>query len=152
MNKRNNWFVWVVLGLAILVTTASISCRNTTPIDSRPRSQQDMHEVMFLHNKERAQRNLEQLKCSHELDQYAQEHAEWMARTNRLRHSNIDVNFGYRGENIAYGQVSPEAVMKAWMSSKGHRNNILNSNFTHAGFGCAYDRDGRPYWCSVFGG
>ena len=38
------------------------------------------------------------------------------------------VTFKGAGENIAWGQKSPEAVMQAWMNSEGHRANILNKN------------------------
>ena len=46
-------------------------------------------------------------------------------------------NVSYRGsgENIAWGQKSPEAVMNAWMNSSGHRANILNKNFKTIGVG-----------------
>ena len=30
------------------------------------------------------------------------------------------------GENAAWGSVSPEEVVNAWMNSEGHRANILN--------------------------
>ncbi len=44
---------------------------------------------------------------------------------------------GYRaaGENIAAGQTSPDAVIKAWMDSDGHRKNILDGTFSHMGVG-----------------
>ncbi|MBR2934730.1 MAG: S-layer homology domain-containing protein [Oscillospiraceae bacterium] len=44
---------------------------------------------------------------------------------------------GYRaaGENIAAGQTSPDAVIKAWMDSDGHRKNILDVTFSHMGVG-----------------
>lgn len=44
---------------------------------------------------------------------------------------------GYRaaGENIAAGQTTSDAVMKAWMNSEGHRENILDSKFSHMGVG-----------------
>lgn len=43
-----------------------------------------------------------------------------------------DYSISYRtaGENIALGFTSPEAVVQGWMSSDGHRENILNPNFT----------------------
>ena len=34
------------------------------------------------------------------------------------------------GENIAYGQRTPQAVVNAWMNSSGHRANILSSSYT----------------------
>lgn len=37
------------------------------------------------------------------------------------------------GENIAWGQRSPEEVMNGWMNSSEHRANILNSSFKKIG-------------------
>lgn len=55
------------------------------------------------------------------------------------------------GENVAYGYTTVESVMAGWMSSPGHRANILNENFTHVGVGLAYSTGGTPYWTQVFG-
>ena len=55
------------------------------------------------------------------------------------------------GENIAYGQTSPEQVMNGWMNSSGHRANILNSSFTTIGIGC-FEYNGRLYWSQAFSG
>ncbi len=61
-------------------------------------------------------------------------------------------NVSYRssGENIAYGQQTPEAVMKAWMNSSGHRANIMNPNFTTIGVGYYENANGTDYWCQLF--
>ncbi len=45
------------------------------------------------------------------------------------------VQYRTAGENIAQGQRSPETVVDAWMNSQGHRENILNGNFTTIGVG-----------------
>lgn len=51
-------------------------------------------------------------------------------------------NAGYlyqsAGENLAYGFISSQAVLSAWMNSTEHRDNILNSSFQNVGFGIAY--------------
>lgn len=60
------------------------------------------------------------------------------------------VNFRASGENIAYGQKSPEAVMNGWMNSSGHRANILNKNFTSIGIGHYQDGAGVDYWTQLF--
>lgn len=54
------------------------------------------------------------------------------------------------GENIAWGQTSPEAVMKGWMNSEGHRANILNPKFTKIGVGHYQDSNGKNYWTQLF--
>lgn len=51
------------------------------------------------------------------------------------------------GENIAYGQRTPQAVVQAWINSSGHRANILNASYTHLGVG--YVADGH-YWTQMF--
>ena len=61
-------------------------------------------------------------------------------------------NVSYRsaGENIAWGQRSPEEVMNAWMNSAGHRSNIMNPDFTTIGVGYYENENGTDYWCQLF--
>ena len=60
-------------------------------------------------------------------------------------------NVSYRGagENIAWGQRSPEEVVNAWMNSAGHRANILNERFTTIGVG-HYQKGSTHYWAQLF--
>ena len=60
-------------------------------------------------------------------------------------------NFG--GENIAMGQQSPQSVMSAWMSSPGHRANILDCSYRTVGVGVyyGYDTGSGPWWTEDFG-
>lgn len=60
------------------------------------------------------------------------------------------VTFKGAGENIAWGQKSPEVVMQAWMNSEGHRANILNKNFTKIGVGYYQNAAGRNFWTQLF--
>lgn len=63
-----------------------------------------------------------------------------------------DNGITYRGsgENIAWGQRSPQEVMKGWMNSEGHRANILNPKFTKIGVGYYQNAAGRNYWTQLF--
>lgn len=63
-----------------------------------------------------------------------------------------EANVTYRrsGENIAWGQRTPEAVVNAWMNSAGHRANILNANFSRIGVGYLTNTSGTPYWVQLF--
>ncbi len=54
------------------------------------------------------------------------------------------------GENIAWGQKSPEEVVTGWMNSEGHRANILNSKFTNIGVGHIQNSTGVNYWSQLF--
>lgn len=60
------------------------------------------------------------------------------------------VSYKRSGENIAWGQKSPEQVMNAWMNSDGHRANILNKNFENIGIGYYEDENGVKYWVQLF--
>lgn len=55
----------------------------------------------------------------------------------------LGITYRTAGENIAMGYASPEAVVKAWMNSDGHRANILNASYTEIGVG--YIADGGYY-------
>ena len=60
------------------------------------------------------------------------------------------VKFMGAGENIAWGQRSPEEVMNGWMNSSGHRANILNSSFKKIGVVYYVGANGRTYWTQLF--
>lgn len=60
------------------------------------------------------------------------------------------VSYRGAGENIAYGQKTPEQVMQGWMNSAGHRANILNSSFTSIGVGHYRSAAGVDYWTQLF--
>lgn len=60
------------------------------------------------------------------------------------------ISFHGSGENIAWGQRSPEEVMQGWMNSPGHRANILNSKYTKIGTAYYIGENGRGYWVQLF--
>ena len=58
------------------------------------------------------------------------------------------------GENIAAGQATPEDVMKSWLSSAGHKANILSPEYTKMGLGYSNSGCGAGryshYWGEEF--
>ena len=59
------------------------------------------------------------------------------------------------GENIAAGQATPEDVMKSWLSSAGHKANILSPEYTKMGLGYSVGLSNgqyRGYWAQEFAG
>ena len=66
---------------------------------------------------------------------------------------------GYReklvGENIAYGPQSPEEVVRGWLDSPGHCENIMDPRFAEMGVAYAFGRAPSPasglglYWVQV---
>ncbi len=60
------------------------------------------------------------------------------------------VSYRGAGENIAWGQKTPEQVMQGWMNSAGHRANILNARYTSIGVGHHRNASGVNYWTQLF--
>ncbi len=61
----------------------------------------------------------------------------------------LGLTFYSQGENLAYGQRSAKAVVRAWMASPAHRNNILDSTFERIAV-AQYRAKGTPYWSLLF--
>ncbi|MEU1368387.1 sigma-70 family RNA polymerase sigma factor [Streptomyces sp. NPDC005803] len=119
-------------------------------------------QVVALANKERAAAGCGPLQEDAQLTDAAQRHSDDMAARGFFAHTNPDgadpgrrvTDSGYRwstyGENIAAGQQTPEAVMRSWMNSPGHRANILNCSFKDIGVG-VHRGAGGPWWTQDFG-
>lgn len=60
------------------------------------------------------------------------------------------ISYSGAGENIAWGQTTPQQVMESWMNSSGHKANILNGSFTKIGVGFYKDASGKCYWTQEF--
>ncbi len=115
--------------------------------------------VVELTNQERAKNGLPALKLDVELSKVAREKSRDMQTKNYFSHTSptygspfdmmksYGISYRTAGENIAMGQQSPEEVVQAWMNSQGHRENIMNANFTHIGVG--HISTGN-YWTQMF--
>ncbi|MFI6780767.1 CAP domain-containing protein [Micromonospora sp. NPDC050276] len=117
-------------------------------------------EVVDLVNAERAKAGCKALTIDDKLMTAAQRHSQDQADHQNMSHTGSDgsnagvrldrVGYAWRtyGENVAWNQKTPAAVMDAWMNSSGHRANILNCAFTEIGVGIASSNG--PYWTQVF--
>ena len=111
-------------------------------------------EVVRQVNRERASRGLGALKVSAELSRAARVRASEITR--KFSHTRPDgtawrtVSSAAYGENIAMGQRTADKVMAAWMSSSGHRANILRASYGSIGV-CAVVSGGVTYWVQLFG-
>lgn len=119
-----------------------------TTIAPPPPSPQE--QVVVLANTARAEAGCGPVHIDDRLTGAAQAHSEDMAAHDYFSHTSLDGTTwdqrvkaaGYPepgGENIAQGQRSAEAVHDAWMSSPGHRRNILDCSFTAVGVGLEPD-------------
>ena len=120
--------------------------------------------ILKLTNEARKEKELVALKPNALLRKVAQAHSENMAKQGKMEH-NLDgktpkqrlqaAGYAYSRfcENIAAGDanVSLEDLMKAWLASKAHRENILNADCTEIGLGIAKDENGQVYYTQLFG-
>lgn len=111
-------------------------------------------EVVRQVNMERVRRGLGVLRVSAELSRAARIRANEITR--RFSHTRPDntawrtVSSAAYGENIAMGQRTADKVMAAWMTSSGHRANILRPSYGSIGV-CAVISGGVTYWVQLFG-
>ncbi|PMR58701.1 hypothetical protein C1A38_23335 [Verrucosispora sp. ts21] len=131
-----------------------------TTSPSNPAGASQAAQVVDLVNAERAKAGCGALTVDEKLTTAAQRHSQDQADNRNMSHTGSDgsdpgeridrVGYAWRtyGENVAWNQQSPAAVMDAWMNSPGHRANILNCAFTEIGVGVASSNG--PYWTQVF--
>jgi len=111
-------------------------------------------EVVRQVNQERARRGLTALKVSAELSRAARVRASEI--TCKFSHTRPDgrawrtVSSAAYGENIAMGQRTADKVMAAWMTSSGHRANILRASYGSIGVSAVIS-GGVTYWVQLFG-
>lgn len=114
-------------------------------------------------NAARAAHGLPALRADARLERTAQAWASECARLGRLDHfgpggstpwtrmTAAGVKYTSASENGAMGQRTAAEVVDDWVGERppgitGHRDNVLNRDFTHCGGGAAAGKDGRIYW------
>lgn len=119
-------------------------------------------QVITLVNKQRAAHGLTMLASNWELCRVARYKSQDMINKGYFGHTSptygspfrmmesFGIRFSAAGENIAYGQRSPQEVMNAWMNSPGHRANILSPSYNQIGVGVAKASNGTYYWTQMF--
>ena len=125
------------------------------PVVSAPTTGTYADRVLARTNAERTSRGLRALTFSRCADGFADSWAGKLSLAGALSHQALmpildACNGRSVGENVAYGNVSPEAMVDMWMNSAGHRANILNPTFTHIGVGDVTTSSGRVYAVQVF--
>ena len=167
MKTRNMLFL-IALCAALLpvpkVSAVSASPRYTRTVVATPKSTNAEARPVALGgvdarlvaevNAERTKRGLSALRVDAELTRAAAVRAGEIVR--KFSHTRPDgtawstVSASAYGENIAVGQRTVDKVMAAWMSSQGHRENILRSSYGSIGV-CAVTVSGVVYWVQLFG-
>jgi uncharacterized YkwD family protein len=173
MNKK---FIASALSLALLFPATTSLGATTTPTETQQGAAASAiaadsakaaaayslsayeKEIVSLVNKERAKAGLKALAVDTNLSKVSRMKSEDMKKLNKMSHTGtygspfdmmkkFGIKYRSAGENIARGYRTPKEVMKGWMSSPGHKANILNKKYTHIGVG--YVASGN-YWTQQF--
>lgn len=132
------------------------SCSGTEVVPSPANVAAAARAVLCLANAERTSRGLRPLRANALLARAALGHARDMVAHSYFSHTSRSGatlvtrvrRAGYvrgagrwgAGENLAWGEgplATPREIHRAWMSSPGHRANILNGGFRELGIGIA---------------
>lgn len=120
------------------------------------------NEVLRLTNIERSKAGLPALAGNWQLSRVARYKSQDMATKGYFSHQSptygspfdmmesFGLKFSAAGENIAYGQRTPQEVVTAWMNSPGHRANILSRSYSQLGVGLYKTSSGVCYWTQMF--
>lgn len=122
---------------------AASGCANANATVGHASTQALRAAVVCLVNEQRTSRHLPALRASRLLDRSAQRWTNTMVTTDVFSHgANFAgrisaVGYAWRaaGENIATGFRTPAGVVRAWMASTGHCENILNPTYGNLGTG-----------------
>lgn len=140
--------------------TGFTSFETTTTFDAAAIA--DAQTVLRLVNIERQKKGAQPLCLNAKLNTASLAHSNDMAARGVLDHTGGDrseagqraARAGYRGsgwaENIAQGYRTAAQVVNGWMTSSGHRRNILDPSYRHMGIARVMGRGG-PWWTQMFG-
>jgi uncharacterized protein YkwD len=120
--------------------------------------------LLELTNKERAKAKLPPLRPNLVLCEVARKHSANMAKQSKLEHVLDGKKPGQRvlGAGYDYGRVTENiatsdmpgvplsTIMKEWMESKLHRDNLLDERVSEIGLGIAKNGKGEFYYTQVF--
>ncbi|MEH7076031.1 CAP domain-containing protein, partial [Neobacillus drentensis] len=104
-------------------------------------------EIFDITNVLRIRNNVKVLRWDENTAKAAYQHSQDMSENNDFSHTSkkfgdlekrlktADVAYQAAGENIAANYTDGPAVVEGWLNSKGHREALLNKEYTHLGVG-----------------
>lgn len=150
-----------VVMLAYLGATPAVEDKNKTTDFEMTKDEKTLVEAI---NKERAKKKLPDLRPNALLFKVARAHSANMAKQGKMEHV-LDgkdpgdrvlaagYDYGKISENLAWSEA-PGApltdVVKEWMESKTHRDNLLSDRITETGLGIAKNKKGEIYYTQLF--
>lgn len=136
--------------LLILAFLISFTLSAKDPIIST----EHQNDVLEWVNWHRVRNGLTPLKIDLVVLNYAKNHTSYMVDNTKLSHDNFehrsnDLNTKGIAENVARSKGTTTFVVKGWMSSEKHKNNILG-DFTHTAISVQKGTDDKYYYTQIF--
>jgi uncharacterized protein YkwD len=145
--------------LAALLAALALAVGTTAPpAQAQSPAGKYAQQAVAATNANRTHNGLKALKANDCLKREAVRRAKAMAQQEQIFHADLgpmmrECKLSTAGENVAYGYRTGKSVVNdGWMTSEGHRDNILNPSFRLMGIGARKGHDGRWYVSQVFGG
>jgi uncharacterized protein YkwD len=164
MKKIMHTMLFIAMFIAMNSCSADIAegTENSTPAEALITNytyNDSELETMQLINDYRVSIGLNSLQIINHISYKCQEHNTYMIANNVVDHNDFTARsnnmmgvLGAKnvGENVAYNYKTSEAVVKAWLESPGHKENI-EGNFTHFGISVTTDpATGKKYYTNIF--
>lgn len=151
----------IIQGLVCIVFFLVVQQLYAAEVKRAPNSDAAMSEAVLKYiNQYRGSRDLKPLK----MNPFASE----QARKHSLEMAEHKLSFGHEGfnkrierlykeikgcqagaENIAYNYKTAKIVVEQWLTSPGHKRNIVG-NYNITGIGIARDKQGKLYYTQIF--
>lgn len=159
--KRIMLFIAIVIAMnSCTADTAEGSVDNSTETLVTNYSYNDSELLTLqLINEYRLSVGLNALEKVNHISSKCEEHNVYMIENNVVNHNdfversqNITSVLGAKkvGENVAYNYKTPEAALRAWLESPGHKANI-EGDYTHFGISVTTDAaTGKKYYTNIF--
>lgn len=140
---------------------ASLTDLKKEALDMAHKNKEVCNEVLLYTNKYREEIGRPSLVLDDNLSLVANIRALELAYYNDFSHtrpdgsnvtklaSDLKIKYNAMGENIAYGYQNSEKVTIGWRNSKGHYENMINSNYNKIGIGLI-NFNGNTYWVQIF--
>ncbi|MBN1221578.1 MAG: hypothetical protein JXM69_21835 [Anaerolineae bacterium] len=165
--------IWIGLILALLPAPTPVQAAanvrwSDTALQSSPaltiylplihRSPTPEEQLIALINAERSRNGRSPLSINPLLMQAAEAHSQDMVNRNFFDHinpdgqdpgdrlDNVGYNYAWAGETIGAGYTTPQAMFNAWMNSSGHRDILMEKEFTEIGIGYVTGGYYGHYW------
>ncbi|OQS01231.1 hypothetical protein ACHHYP_01612 [Achlya hypogyna] len=128
------------------------------PTNAPASSASDFAQQLFdMHNQERQRNGLQPYDClDTQLSQLSADHVKYEVSIDNINHDGFSercrkVGNVACGENTLYDYVGDASKFtQSWMNSPGHRKNILNGAYKHAGFAVQRGPSGKWFATAMF--